>query len=149
MASTFLSLHAHIVFSTKNREHWFTDRSIRSEMHAVLGGLLKGEGCVPLEVGGVSDHVHLLMGFRGTHCIADVVRECKKGSTRWFRETTRRTAFAWQEGYGAFTVSPTGIAGVRKYIQNQEEHHQVKTFREEYLEMLHQAGIEPDMRFFD
>jgi len=149
MASTYLSLNVHIVFCTKNREKWLINPSIRNATHAFLGGTLKTLNCMPLEVGGVADHVHILTGFRATHSIAEIVREMKKASASWFKDKTRRSAFAWQEGYSGFTVSPGGIDGVRAYIQNQEEHHRVKSYQEELLEMLAKAGIEPDMRYFD
>ena len=149
MPSTYSSLKAHIVFSTKNREPWFNDEDTLHAMHAILGGALKHERCHPIEIGGIADHVHLLFGFKPTHALSDVVREIKKISSAWYHEKTGRAAFAWQGGYGAFTVSPTGVEGVRAYIQNQKEHHRKMTYREELIGMLKKAGIEPDMRYFD
>jgi REP element-mobilizing transposase RayT len=149
MPSTYSSLKAHVVFSTKHRETWFTDDPVLHSMHAILGGALKHEGCHPIEIGGVADHVHLLFGFKPTHALTDVLREIKKSTTKWVREETRQAAFAWQNSYAAFTVSPPGVEGVRSYIRNQKEHHRKMTYREELLGMLEKAGIEPDMRYFD
>lgn len=104
-------------------------------------------GGVPEAVGGVSDHVHLLVGLRATHCLADVMCEVKSVSSRWVHETPGCGRFAWQEGYGAFTVSESQRIAVRRYIENQEEHHRTRTFREEYLELLKRHGVEFDGRY--
>ncbi len=107
-----------------------------------MGGFTEG-------VGGVADHVHLLFGLRATHCIADVVRDLKKGSSAWMHAEVGVRGFAWQDGYAAFSVSATSREAVRSYIANQEEHHRVKSFREEWIEMLERAEIEYDERFLD
>ena len=148
MASTYLSLHYHLVFSTKNREPWI-DTAWRPRLHEYLGGTLHGLGGFPEGIGGVADHVHILVGLKATHCLADVMRELKKAATVWVREEIGIRPFAWQDGYAAFTVSATSRVAVRGYIANQEEHHRVKPFREELLEMLNKAGIEFDPRYFD
>ena len=119
----------------------------RERLHAYLGGVVRnGEG-VPEAVGGVADHVHLLIGLRATACLADVVRDVKAVSSRWVHEEIGERSFAWQEGYGAFTVSASQRDVVRAYIAKQEEHHQKRTFQEEYLEMLKRSGIEYDDRY--
>jgi REP element-mobilizing transposase RayT len=146
MPSTHLSLHYHIVFSTKEREPWI-DPKWRGDLHAYLGGCVKTIDGIPEEIGGVEDHVHLLLGLRATHCLADVVREVKKASSRWVHEKIRRPAFAWQEGYGGFTVSRSNIAAVRKYIAEQAEHHRRHTFHDEYLGLLKKHEIEFDESF--
>jgi REP element-mobilizing transposase RayT len=144
MASTYLSLHVHIVFGTKDRipiihESW------RSQLHEYLGGIAKGLGAVPEKIGGVADHVHLLVRLKSTHCLSDFVRELKKASTSWIHEQTPiGKKFAWQSGYAAFTVSATSVEAVRDYIARQEEHHRVKSFREEFVGMLEKAGIDYD-----
>ena len=108
MPSTHLSLNYHIVFSTKNREPILA-ASWRAELHAYLGGILRDLGGVAQEVGGVADHVHFLAALKATHCLADVLRDTKTGSSRWIHETMRIRSFAWQEGYGAVTVSPSDV----------------------------------------
>ena len=117
MPSTFLALHYHIVFSTKDRAPWL-DAAWRGRLHEYLGGTVHGLGGFAQGVGGVADHVHLLVGLKATHCLADFMRELKKASSVWVHEEIKLGAFAWQEGYGAFTVSPTARANVRRYIAN-------------------------------
>lgn len=148
MASTYLSLHYHLVFSTKNREPWI-DASWRPRLHEYLGGTLQGLGGFPEGIGGVADHVHILVGLKATHCLADVMRELKKAATAWVRQEIGIASFAWQDGYAAFTVSASSRPAVRGYIANQDEHHRVKPFREELLEMLSKAGIEIDPKYLD
>ena len=148
MGSTYLSLHYHIVFSTKHRQpiinaHW------RARLHEYLGGTVRGLAGVPQAVGGVEDHVHLLIGLRATHTLADFMRELKKASTSWVRDENLNPEFSWQEGYAAFTVSPTARKGVKHYIANQEEHHRQKTTIEELKWLLHEAGIEYDPEYLN
>jgi hypothetical protein len=114
-----------------------------------LGGTINGLGGYSERIGGVSDHVHLLIGLKTTHCIADVLRELKKASSLWIREEIGLRYFAWQEGYAAFTISATSREAVRKYINNQEAHHRIKSFREELVEMFIKAGIEYDDKYFE
>lgn len=99
---------------------------------------------VPEAIGGVADHVHLLIGLRATACLADVVRDVKAVSSRWVHESKGVSAFAWQEGYGAFTVSPSQREAVREYIAKQDEHHRKRSFQEEYIEFLERSGVEYD-----
>jgi REP element-mobilizing transposase RayT len=100
-------------------------------LHAYLGGVIRTLNGVPEAVNGMADHVHLLVGLRATHTLADVLRETKSVSSAWVHEDVGVRSFAWQEGYGAFTVSPSQLENVRAYIQQQEEHHRTRTFREE------------------
>jgi REP element-mobilizing transposase RayT len=148
MGSTYLSLHYHLVFGTKNREP-FIDPQWRARLHEYLGGTIAGLGGFPQGIGGVADHVHLLVGLKATHCLADVVRELKKASSTWVHTHINLPSFAWQEGYAAFTVSATARLAVRKYIANQEEHHRAMSFRQEMIEMLARAAIEYDPTFLD
>jgi REP element-mobilizing transposase RayT len=148
MPSTFLALHYHIVFSTKDRVP-LIDESWRGRLHEYLGGTVSGLGGFAQGVGGVADHVHLLVGLKATHCFGDFMRELKKGSSVWVHEEIQCREFAWQEGYGAFTVSPTARPQVQKYIANQAEHHRVKTFREELVEFLKKAGVKYEDRYLD
>jgi len=141
MAGTFLSLDYHIVFSTKNREQLITGE-FRDRFHEYLGGTLNGLGARSQGVGGMSDHVHLLIGLKATHCLADILRELKKSSSIFAKEHIPR--FAWQDGYAAFTVSATARDAVKRYIANQETHHRTKSFTEELSDMLRQAGVEFD-----
>ena len=148
MPSTFLSLHFHIVFSTKDREP-VIDASWRPRMHEYLGGTVNGLGGVSQGVGGTADHVHLLIGLKSTHCLADFMRELKKAASIWVHDEIGFAKFAWQEGYGAFTVSPNARKGVATYIANQEKHHRTKSFHEELIEFLEQADVEYDPKYLD
>ena len=148
MASTYLSLHYHLVFATKHREAVIAPEW-RSRMHEYLGGTISGLGGFSQGVGGVADHVHLLVGLKATHCLADVVRELKKASSAWVHEQIGLRTFGWQEGYAAFTVSAPARPAVQQYIANQEEHHRARSSRDELLDMLAKAGIEYDPRYFE
>jgi len=146
MPSTHLSLHYHLVFSTKDRVPIIAV-AWRERLHAYIGGVVGNVQGVPEAIGGVGDHVHLLIGLRATSRLADVVRDLKAVSSRWVHEEIGESAFAWQEGYGAFTVSASQRETVREYIARQEEHHRKRTFQEEYLELLQRSGTEYDERY--
>ena len=119
----------------------------RNDLHSYLGGIIKNLQGVPVKIGGIEDHVHLLIGLKATHCLADVLREIKKGSSEWVHNELSKKMFSWQPGYAAFTVSPTSILSVSKYIENQEEHHKKKSFQTEYVEMLEAGFVEYDEQF--
>ena len=146
MSSTHLSLHAHVVFGTKHQRPLIA-AEWRPRFHAYLGGALRTLEVIPEAVGGVADHVHLLIGFRATHRLADVMRDVKRTSSAWVHETIGDKEFQWQDGYGAFSVSASVIEKVKTYIANQEEHHRKKTFQEEYVELLKLSGVEYDPKY--
>jgi REP element-mobilizing transposase RayT len=148
MSSTYLSLHYHLVFGTKNREAIIAPEW-RSRLHEYLGGTIRGMGGFPESVGGMADHVHLLVGLKASQCLADVMRELKKVSSGWVHEDIRLRGFAWQEGYAAFTVSATSRKSVGNYIAHQDEHHRIRSFREELVEMLNKAGMEYNPKYLD
>lgn len=143
MPSTHLSLHYHIVFGTKDHEP-LIQPGWRGKLHAYLGGIIRTAGGIAECVGGVSDHVHLLIGLRATHRLADVLRELKAVSSGWVHDEIGVREFAWQEGYGAFTVSASQREAVRRYIEQQEAHHRTCAFREEYLELLRRSDVKFD-----
>jgi putative transposase len=145
MGSTFFSLHYHVVFSTKDR-HAFIHREWRPRLHSYLGGIVRGMNGVAEIVGGVDDHAHLLVSLRPVHCLADLLRDVKKDSTNWVKENFDRK-FSWQEGYAAFTVSPSGTGAVRNYILNQEAHHRGRSFTDELRELLGRAGVEYEEKY--
>jgi REP-associated tyrosine transposase len=145
MSSTHLSLHYHVVFATKNHEPMI-QRAWRRDLHAYLGGIIRTADGIAESVGGVSDQVHLLIGLHATHRLADVLRELKAVSSGWVHDEIGLREFAWQEGYGAFTVSASQCKAVRRYIEQQDEHHRTRTFREEYLALLRRSGVEFDER---
>jgi REP element-mobilizing transposase RayT len=104
---------------------------------------------IPQCVGGVADHVHILAGLKATHRLADVMRDLKRASSEWIHATIGDRTFAWQEGYGAFTVSASMREDMRHYIERQEEHHRTRSFREEYIEFLRKSGVEFEERYLD
>jgi REP element-mobilizing transposase RayT len=146
MATTHLSLHYHLVFSTKDRVPLIA-AAWRERLHAYLGGVIKNIDGVPEAIGGTNDHVHLLIGLRATHCLADVVRDLKTISSRWMHEEIGEPSAVWQDGYGAFTVGAPQCKEVCDYIHKQQEHHRKKTFQEEYLEFLRRGAVEYDERY--
>lgn len=139
MPSTHLSLHYHLVFSTKDREPWLPP-SCRARVHEYMGGIAHA-------VGGTGDHVHLAISLKATHSLADVLREIKSESSRWIHLELKLTGFAWQDGYGAFTFAIRDLESVRSYVLGQEEHHRLKTFQDEYREMLKRSKIDYDERY--
>lgn len=148
MPSTFLSLHYHLVFSTRQRVPFIKD-SWLARLHEYLGGSTSGLGGIAQQVGGVADHVHLLVGLKATHCLADFMRELKKASSQWVHEVIGERDFSWQDGYSAFTVSATARGSVKRYIAKQAEHHRVQPFRDELINMLRRAEIPFEERFLD
>lgn len=119
----------------------------RGRLLAFLGGAIKTLGGVPEAIGGTRDHVHLLVGLRAIHRLADVVKEIKTASSRFVHGEIGSKLFAWQTGYGAFTVSVSQIERVKIYILNQEKHHRIKTFEDEYIELLKLSLIDYDEKY--
>lgn len=148
MSQSLSSVYLHLVFSTKGREPWLQDPVLRAECYAFLGGVSKQLDCPPVIVGGVADHVHLLARFGRGVTQSDWVKELKRVSSRWIKERGGRMAgFAWQGGYGVFSVSASALEHVEKYIQNQEEHHRKMTFQDEFRKFLQKHRVEWDERY--
>ena len=145
MGSTYTSLHFHIVFSTKER-HPLILPTWRPRLHEYLGGTVRGLGGVAEAVGGVEDHVHILASLGATHRLADFMRELKKASSVWSAEN-HEPAFAWQDGYSAFSVSPTQRDLVRRYIARQEEHHRSVSYIDELKRLLEKNGVKYDAAY--
>jgi hypothetical protein len=125
------------------------DSGRRERLHEYLGGTIRGLGGFAKGIGGVADRVHLLVGLKAAHCLADVMRELKKASSVWVHEEVGIATFAWQEGYAALTDSPTSRVPVREYIASQEAHHRGQSFLDELIAMLEKAGVEFDPRYLD
>jgi REP element-mobilizing transposase RayT len=148
MAQSLSKILVHIVFSTKDRRPFLNDRELLTELHAYLGGILARLECQPLIVGGVADHVHALSALARTRTVADVVKEIKRGSTLWIKAAdSSLTDFAWQGGYGAFSIGASQISTVRNYIANQEEHHRKVSFQDEFRTLLKRYDVEFDERY--
>ena len=145
MPSTHTNLHYHIVFTTKERLPLIKDEW-RSRLHSYLGGIVKHLEGVPLAIGGINNHVHLLVGLKSSHRLDYFVRDLKADSSKWIH-TELKEKFEWQKGYGAFTVSPSAIESVRNYVLNQETHHRKKTFEFEYVELLNKSETPYDEKY--
>ena len=147
MANTYSSLHYHLVFSTKNRVAHLTPE-IEQRVWAYIGGVARKHKMTALQVGGFDDHIHALVMAPPTLSPSQIAQYLKGDSSKWIHETFPELRdFAWQEGYGAFTVSKLNLESVVSYIQKQREHHQQRTFQEEYLDFLQKHGIEYDERY--
>lgn len=132
----------HIVFATKDRLP-IIKKEWRNETYAYLGGIVKNFEGVPIEINGISDHVHLLVRLQPKLAFSDFMRELKASSSKWIRQN-HYEKFSWQSRYGAFTVSESQVGKVRKYIQNQEAHHRKFDFTEEYTALLEAHKVEFD-----
>lgn len=148
MPQSLAKVLIHIVFSTKNRYPFLSDRETRNEMHAYLGGTCNHLDCQVLKVGGVADHVHILCALSRKIAVADLVGEIKRESSKWAKSFgSMMTKFSWQNGYGVFSVGETDRERVKHYIDSQEEHHSKKSFQEEYREALKVSGVDFDERY--
>ncbi|MCZ7644728.1 MAG: IS200/IS605 family transposase [Planctomycetota bacterium] len=147
MSHTFSSLFTHFVFSTKERAT-FLDPELRPRLFSYLGGIAREQNATLVSANGAADHIHLLALLHPTIAPADFVRTLKAGSSRWIHETFSDLAgFAWQTGYGAFSVSKSNVETVVAYIRGQEEHHRKMTFKEELLALLRKHDLDYDERY--
>ena len=141
MSSSYCNLLYHIVFATKGREPWLT-ATIGHRIHEYLGGAIRGENGIAMIVNGTADHVHILAKLRQDKAISKLVGELKANTSGWISRTFKDSAgFAWQEGYGAFTVSESQLPKVHRYIERQEEHHRSVSFLEEFKVLLKAHGF--------
>ena len=147
MPQSYTCLHYHFVFSTKNRAPLITPE-IEPRLWEYLGGTIKGLKGIPIQIGGTADHVHLLVTLRQDREISAVLRDIKAASSGWVHDTFPSAAsFAWQSGYGAFTVSHSAIEAVKEYIANQKEHHKKMTYQDEFRALLKKHGIQFDEKY--
>jgi putative transposase len=141
MAHTYTSNFVHCIFSTKDRRPLISPDRIEG-IYAYLGGIARGEGFTLVAAGGTANHLHLLFILPATHSLAAAVQKLKGSSSRWMGK-----GFSWQEGYGAFSESPSQVPVVRNYIHNQEEHHRKRSFEDEFVQLLKSCGIKFDPRY--
>lgn len=147
MGQTLTCLHYHLVFSTKGHQPQIT-ADLRERLYDYIGGIIKDERGHLLAAGGTEDHIHLLVSLPTQPSVADILRVIKSNSSKWAHETfMQHRTFAWQRGYGAFSVSRSNDESVRRYIAAQEEHHRRTTFKEEFLEFLRRHEIPYDERY--
>jgi putative transposase len=141
----------HCVFSTPERRPWLIP-SIRERLWPYLGGIAREKDMKALAVGGVADHVHLLLSLPTTLPVAKAVQLLKGNSSKWLRETfpeLRTQGFAWQEGFGSFSIGVSGVEDIIRYIQTQENHHRKKSFREELAVFLRKHGFDAESAVLD
>jgi REP element-mobilizing transposase RayT len=147
MPQSLAKVYIHLVFSTKNREPVLADEW-REELFRVLGGAANNLGCQSMIVGGVADHVHMLIQLGRTITIAEAVGGIKSASSAWTNQTRGLfSGFHWQGGYAAFSVSQSNIEAVRQYILKQPDHHAKQSFQDELRELLRRHEIEWDERY--
>ena len=148
MPQSLLAVYLHFVFSTKDRHPFLTDLILRSEMHSMLGGISNQHRCIPILIGGVEDHVHILARLSRTTTQSDWVKELKRASSIWIKERELGMRdFSWQNGYGVFSVSVSNLDSVRDYIARQEEHHRKTTFQDELRSFYRKHRVEFDERY--
>lgn len=147
MANTYTQLYVQVIFAVKGRQN-LINKNRRDELEKFMTGIIQNRNHKMLAIYIMPDHVHILIGFRPDMAIADLVRDIKAGSSKVINDNKWVFGkFAWQEGYGAFSYSRSHIDSVVKYILNQEEHHKVKTFKEEYIDFLDKFDIKYDPKY--
>jgi REP element-mobilizing transposase RayT len=147
MAQSLSKVYVHITFSTKYR-YPFIDDNIKQELWAYIGGICKALECNPIRVGGYNDHVHICCLLSKKISQIKLLEEVKKESSKWIKTKDKRyNKFYWQDGYGIFSVNPSEIERVIKYIDNQHEHHKKRTFQAELLAFLNKYEIEYNKRY--
>ena len=148
MAQSLSKLWTHLLFSTKDRFPFLTERETQRDMHAYLATVLRSHDCQTVIVGGAKDHVHALFALSRKHSISSVVKEIKRTSSSWIKDmSASHKKFHWQNGYGAFSVSQSHLDQVIRYIETQEQHHRRVTFQDEYRGLLERYQIEYDERY--
>ncbi|KEO71701.1 IS200/IS605 family transposase [Anditalea andensis] len=147
MGQSLVQNYIHIIFSTKNRQS-FIHPPYEDELHSYLGGICKKMDCIPLKIGGYTDHVHILCKLSKKITLMNLMEELKSHSSKWIKTKDKSLErFYWQDGYGAFSVNPTQVDMVIKYIADQKEHHRKKSFQDEYRLFLKKYQVEYDERY--
>lgn len=148
MPQSLAQIYVHIVFSTKLRQPFLIDKTLRDECHAYLAGTCKRRGSPSIIVGGVVDHVHILCTLSREESVSVLVRELKRESSKALKEKSPSLRnFYWQSGYGAFSVSPSHVPALKQYIRNQEQHHRQESFQDEFRRLLRKYGLPYDERY--
>jgi len=147
MANTYSQINIHCVFAVKGRENIIA-KNFQDELHSYIAGILKGDGCYPLAVGGWKDHVHAFFELPVTLSVSKEMQLVKASSSKWINDHHLvKGKFSWQEGFGAFSLSRSQRDPAIRYIMNQEQHHRRRTFRGEYLDLLKKFQIAYDDRY--
>ena len=147
MSQSLVKNLIHLVYSTKHRQPWIP-KDVTEKLGAYQAGVFREWDSPSLVIGGVHDHVHALFLLSKNHALRKIVEEVKKGSSKWMKaESPKNPEFYWQSGYAGFSVSQSKVEEVRRYIENQEEHHRKMTFQDELRELFKRHGIEYDERY--
>jgi REP element-mobilizing transposase RayT len=147
MSQSLSNILIHIIFSTKNREPVIDD-IIKSELYAFLVSLSRSLGCFVHKIGGIEDHIHLLVALPRTISVSKLVEDLKKQSSRWIKNKgTKYHSFAWQNGYGAFSISASHQSALENYISNQKEHHKKNSFKDEFRIILQKYNVSYDEKY--
>ena len=148
MSQSLVQVYLHVVFSTKHRQPYLNESTLREKVFAYLAGICKNLECPALKIGGVEDHIHLLTRHAKNLAISDFLRELKRSSSTWIKtQSSELSSFHWQDGYGAFSISPSHVEQVETYIVNQEEHHRKESFEDEFRRWCKKYGVEIDERY--
>jgi putative transposase len=141
MANTYTQLYIHLVFSPKNRDS-LIKKAWKDDLEKYITGIVQNHNHKMLAIGSIPDHIHIFIGYNVNQTIPDLVEDIKTSSNAWIKKSKlSKFHFEWQKGYGAFSHSRSQLDSVVKYILNQVEHHQKKSFREEYLEILKKNDV--------
>ena len=136
------------MFSTKNRALFLQDQDLRGRLYAYLAGGLQRCQCEPILINGTPDHLHVLFYLNRTHSIAQLVAEIKSSSAKWLKnQGAVYHEFAWQSGYGVFSVSQSQVGAVHDYVADQEEHHRSRSFQDEFRLLCEKHGLAIDERY--
>ena len=147
MAQSLAKIYVHVIFRTKNQDVLIDD-DIRDELHRYMAGILQKWESPALTIGSVEDHIHFICVLSRNYPIKKIVEEVKKGSSKWIKtKESINPNFQWQNGYGAFSVSQSKVESVKKYIENQKEHHRRESFQDEYRRFLKAYNIEFDEKY--
>ena len=147
MPGTYAQIIFHVVFSTKHR-HPFITPEIQPRLYAYIGGIVRAEKGTLYAIGGMPDHLHMLLRWRSDHALANLMRTVKARSSLWVHQTyPDSAAFAWQEGYAVFSVSKSIEPAVKEYVEHQDQHHRKHDFKDELLALLDVHGVEFDARY--
>jgi putative transposase len=141
VSQAYARIHIHLIFSTRDRKK-LIPKEVQPELWAYMAGIFRNHGIATMAINGTENHAHALFHLPGTILLSKAVSVLKANSSRWMNE--HRQGFAWQNGYGAFSVSESNTKAVMSYIRNQEHHHRKRSFEEEYMDFLNKHGIQFD-----
>ena len=147
MSHSYVNSLFHCVFSTKERRKTITP-DLEDRLWQYMGGIARDNKMKAMQIGGIEDHIHLLLSLSSTVTVSKALQLIKGGSSKWVHDTfPQHAGFEWQEGYGAFSIGVSQVEDTKQYIAKQREHHRTKTFQEEFIAILERHGIEYDPRY--